>query len=250
MGNINKTFALILTLIITLSCLILLSVKPVTAQAIPKPSVPEFTVKFTYDSSCATDYYFEKNETYRTIEFLIKDQPIDRNRLLYDIRVKKANTTDNWQVFRFSAANYMGSNQTEYNALLTLNLTKIVFAEGSPSIFYYPQYYMHFDSGDLHVQIKAIVAKYVFPAPDNPYAGYYDVKAESDWSNTQTITVPERTASPSPTAPLPTVNIGPHTPEAEPFPTSVLVVALILLAVVIASVLLFRKHRKTVNVIQ
>ncbi len=49
-------------------------------------------------------------------------------------------------------------------------------------------------------------------------------------------------------SPIPTINTGPHMPETEPFPTStVLVAALILLAVVIASVLLFRRHRKTSN---
>jgi hypothetical protein len=40
-----------------------------------------------------------------------------------------------------------------------------------------------------------------------------------------------------------TINTGAHMPETEPFPTPVLVVALILLAVAIASVLLFRKHK-------
>ncbi len=50
--------------------------------------------------------------------------------------------------------------------------------------------------------------------------------------------------------PQPTPSSEPM-PETEPFPTStVLVVALILLAVVIASVLLFRKHRKTANLKQ
>ena len=49
-------------------------------------------------------------------------------------------------------------------------------------------------------------------------------------------------------SPIPTINTGPHMPETEPFPTStVLVAALILLAVVIASVLLFRRHQKNAN---
>jgi hypothetical protein len=57
------------------------------------------------------------------------------------------------------------------------------------------------------------------------------------------------TASPCPTS-MQTINTGAHMPETEPFPTSVLVVALSLLVVVIASVLLFRRHRKTTNVKQ
>jgi len=58
------------------------------------------------------------------------------------------------------------------------------------------------------------------------------------------------TASPSPTSPIGTINTGPHIPETEPFTTSVLVAALILLAVVIALVMFFRKHRKTANLKQ
>jgi hypothetical protein len=53
----------------------------------------------------------------------------------------------------------------------------------------------------------------------------------------------ESNVSPTPTSPIPTVNTGPHT---EPFPTlAVLVVALIFIAVIIASILLFERHRKT-----
>jgi hypothetical protein len=53
---------------------------------------------------------------------------------------------------------------------------------------------------------------------------------------------------PTPTSPMPTINTGSHTPQIEPFPTSTfLVLASVLIAVVIASLLLFRRHRKTVN---
>ena len=49
------------------------------------------------------------------------------------------------------------------------------------------------------------------------------------------------TASPSPTSPMPTINTGQHT---DLFPTSLLVVASVIIAVVIASVLLFVRQRK------
>lgn len=57
-------------------------------------------------------------------------------------------------------------------------------------------------------------------------------------------TTPSTSSSPSPTAPMQTVNTSPHIPEREPFPTSILVAVLILLVLVFASVLLFRRHRK------
>jgi hypothetical protein len=52
------------------------------------------------------------------------------------------------------------------------------------------------------------------------------------------------TASSGPSS-MQTINTGANIPETEQFPTPVLVVALILLAVATASALLFRKHRKT-----
>ena len=52
------------------------------------------------------------------------------------------------------------------------------------------------------------------------------------------------TASPSPTSPIPTINTG---SLVEPFPFPLLVVALVILAVVIASVMLFKKHQKSLT---
>jgi hypothetical protein len=60
----------------------------------------------------------------------------------------------------------------------------------------------------------------------------------------------ESNVSPTPTttSPIPTVNTGPHTPQAEPFPTlTILVVALIVIAAIIACLSLYRRNRKTVN---
>ncbi len=59
-------------------------------------------------------------------------------------------------------------------------------------------------------------------------------------------------STPTPTQPiLPTVNTGQNTPQTEPFPSlTVIVIALIVTAVVIVSVLLFRRHRKTTNLKQ
>lgn len=65
------------------------------------------------------------------------------------------------------------------------------------------------------------------------------------------IDIPVKLPTSSPSSPISTINTGPHMPETEPFPTStVLIVALILVAVVMASVLLFRKHRKTAKLMQ
>ncbi|NLB74922.1 MAG: hypothetical protein GX799_00445 [Crenarchaeota archaeon] len=103
--------------------------------------------------------------------------------------------------------------------------------------------------GQIDMQVIALIG---IEVPTDHQSGrvYRFDGVTSDWSNTQTITMPESSSSPtpSPTAPIGTINTGPHMPETEPCPTStVLVVALILLAVVSASVMFFRKHRKTAN---
>jgi hypothetical protein len=102
--------------------------------------------------------------------------------------------------------------------------------------------------GQIDMQVIALIG---IEVPTDHQSGrvYRFDGVTSDWSNTQTITMPESSSSPtpSPTAPIGTINTGPHMPETEPFPTSVLVVALVLLAVVSASVMFFRKHRKTAN---
>jgi len=46
MDRLSKSFAIFIILIIAISSLSLLLVKPASAQSIPKPSVPEFAVKF------------------------------------------------------------------------------------------------------------------------------------------------------------------------------------------------------------
>ena len=70
MSKIGKTFALFLTLIIAMSCLTLLTVKPAFAQSIASPSIPQFSVKYSglfYDPLSAVDN--------RTLFFTIRNQP-------------------------------------------------------------------------------------------------------------------------------------------------------------------------------
>ncbi len=94
MGNINKAFALLLTLIIALSCLTVLIVKPANAQSIPTPSVPKFTVKLTS---------FPNTQNY-SIQISIDSQPYaySYNGSLYqeyfNIRVKE-HSAQNWTEF-------------------------------------------------------------------------------------------------------------------------------------------------------
>ena len=63
----------------------------------------------------------------------------------------------------------------------------------------------------------------------------------SDWSNTQTITIPESNTSPTPTPYLPPRN-PPHLD-----PIYYLIPASIIVAIVVLSLLLYRSHRKTIS---
>lgn len=86
MGSISKSLALILILAMISSSLMM--VKPVSAQSIPKPSVPDFTLKFvdnSYDvpATVSTPNPYTNETTIlpgyhvsnKSIEIIVKNQP-------------------------------------------------------------------------------------------------------------------------------------------------------------------------------
>jgi len=92
MSKTSKTSAVFLTLIIVMSCLTLLIVRPASAQSTPKPSVPEFTLKYvdhSYDvpPTYGIDPYTGKKVVTKeghhvenkSIEVTIKNQPLSPN---------------------------------------------------------------------------------------------------------------------------------------------------------------------------
>jgi len=108
MGGLSKSFALILSLIMVISCLSLIT-KPASAQSIPTPSVPQFTVKFVNASYIVTttNPYTGESETQQisnnSIEVTIKNQPFHYSnngstyQIHFNVRAKPHFTnTDNW----------------------------------------------------------------------------------------------------------------------------------------------------------
>ena len=115
MEKINKGFYLLLVVVFTFSSLIL--VEPASAQSIPKPSGPDFTIKFvdhsyTVEESSQINPYNGKTEVipahqvqnYATIELTINYQHItpamerDFNaEFRYDINVK-GHFAKNWTI--------------------------------------------------------------------------------------------------------------------------------------------------------
>jgi hypothetical protein len=256
MSNTNKTTALLLTIIVAMSCLTLLTVKLANAQS-PTPSVPEFSLKIV-------DYMAGGG-----LQIEIKNQPVipnghDTSGIFYDFRYK-------WHE---SASWYHPEpNPTEWKRqyISEIGTTGVTTMVGSPNSYY--EKLGNTSSQELDLQIRAIngYQNTTFPFPpisiepgDNPII----VVSASDWSPTQTITLPAYSVIPNQTSsPAPTSSITPVTPTQSPkeSPTETpangipstsfllltnavaLIVIVVLLAVIVALLLLMR-HRKTAKV--
>ena len=103
MDSTNKGLAIFFILVMVISSLSLIMIKPACAQSIPKPSVPEFTVKFVNASYSVTttNPYTGANETQQisnnSIKVTINNQPFDNsnNQIYYNIRAKP-HFAENW----------------------------------------------------------------------------------------------------------------------------------------------------------
>ena len=224
MGKIGKTFALILTLIIAMSCVTLLTVKPVNAQSIPTPSVPQFTVQYVvYTSYIAPTYtinpYTGQNQTLtggytqenQTIEFTIENQPFtlytdssgNLIRLYYNFGVK-GHFTDTWTPYPFASVGQstcqstwryygglmnpqenLGSPEyTASNSRYTLSSVDVKFF----SLQSIPS------NSQVDFQVQALIG-HIDPItyqmnPNIGGEGYYSFTGQaSDWSTMQTITI-------------------------------------------------------------
>ena len=276
MGNASKTLALLLTLIIAMPCLTLLTVKPVNAQIIPKPSVPDFTLNYvdsSYDvpstTSTTTDPYTGKQTTttatgYRiynqSIYVSAKNQPFTPYNdsdghyinLAYTIR---------WKGYYSDSWNYL-PNRTAYYGVdgywspYEGNTTIVIGLNWKENPIEIHAINRDFDydyflggvpvNGTVDFQVQAFIGySELVPMPRNPYNdnGYYLVVTgqSSDWSSTQTITIPTSSISPSPnptSSPTQTPSPTPTVPEL-----SWLVIVPLLLSVFAVAVVV--RHRKT-----
>jgi hypothetical protein len=261
MGKISNSFALILSVILAVSILIM--AKPAFAQTstpstIATPSVPQFTVQPVGPFVIVNTTYFLDANTgktiakigytneYSAVNVTIKNPPFntyyydgskdDNISLYYNVRYKIANLNesleqvneDSWDQL-FSQANYSFTpSDSEY--------TVIPIHFGGYS----------FEGGLLYVQVGEVVENAsevwvsFFPNYGLPvgtagsYQTSYTVLATSGWSNIQTVNVPANiplSPTPNPSSPTPTV------PELS---WSVV----ILLMVSIFSVVLLIRHRK------
>jgi hypothetical protein len=242
----NKRKALLLIVVLAVSSLI--AVKPAPAEAsIPKPSVPEFTLKLadhSYDvppsTITATDPYTGKQTVTtkpgyhvenKTIEITIKNQPFvsssNLTNLYYDVRVK----------------GHFGENWTELYSYSEVTVGNLPLQSASENtVISTPQDYPA--GGQVDFQVEAIIGT-VHPLYNTNFA-YWEYET-SGWSNTQTITIPTSTPS-SPDSPSPA-----STPDQTSEPTTketpqtlqlaAIIGTVIAVAVVAAGLLVYFKKR-------
>jgi hypothetical protein len=245
MGIISKGFSLLLLVILAVSSL--MTVESVSAQSIPKPSVPSFTIKIidtSYDvpTTYSTDGYTGENITHpgrhvsqNSIQFTIRNQAFTPNvdgntlSLYYIIRTKgHFIDIDKWTIFP------------------TLQLDKsgyISAQSGADTVLILPGGLSFPANSQIDYQVQAILGyhKIVYP-----YMSTFE-SSSSDWSPTQTLTIlaraePSTPALPNPT-PSPTNTITSPTPAVPEFP-SWTITLLITIMLAIAGLLVYHKKHK------
>ena len=216
MGTIGKSFALILILIMAISSVGLLAVKPVSAQSIPKPSVPQFTLNLI-DSS--------------NIQIIIENQPLiltlSNESLYYNIGVKEHNS-DNW-------IELYTNNRPD---LPTLKGTIPIQSDSQNTTLDYPTY--GYSKGtELDFQTIAMYGYYYIQEPAShdplvPSQTAFGVLAdgESGWSPTQTITIPASS------------NLPTSTPTVPEFPITSIFSVLVVLSLLVVTLITIIKRKR------
>ena len=254
MARLGKSICLCLVGILAISTLLM--IKPVDAQVIPKPSVPEFTVDYVVHTSYieptyTINPYTGENETKtsggqvtnETVVFTIRNQPF----------APYEDTNGNYIGFYFNFR-YKGHYETQWSYEPFNPDGKSVYAAGGWAFGPFPHYaqsssdyttftfklhkFIEYSSestsdGQLDFQVQAQIGN-IFPSEGvSPSLGsYYNFTGQtSDWSSTHTITIGENSNTPSP---------SPTVPE---FPITAVLSLLIVLPLLV-TVLLRRKNQQ------
>jgi hypothetical protein len=217
----KKKATLLLITILAFSSLIM--IETVFAQSISKPAVPEFTLEFipsTYNVT-TTDPYTGVNTTEQfdnnTINIIIKN-PVGYSfsnmnyYLFYNVKVK-GHFSEVWDAL-YSYSNHSKSSEYSPNWLAVDENSEYTTAS-------YPANYEPYSQLDFQVEAVTMydgqvkVASHLFDFTGHYEAGYV-LGETSDWSDTQTITIPASQTPTSSTEPTPTPVSPTPTPYNEP----------------------------------
>lgn len=264
-----KCLSLCLVVVLVVSSLLM--VIPANAQSIPKPSVPEFTIKFvneSYTETTTNPYTGIKESTLisnNSIVITITNQPFDYSnyQLYYNIRSKpyfEGNWTEVYPVvtgassyeggYNYSYAQYINhySVQQSKSSFTTISFsvkpTDLYQATGYDVINYYGIPY----GSQLDFQVEAQVGHPsqiwvsdhpLLPIESGGFEPAVAYDTSSGWSNTQTITIGESSSTTTPTLPPDTVSDD-----------STLILFSIIIATLVISIislLLYVRHLKRSN---
>jgi len=275
MGSINKSFLLLLILILAASSLMM--AKPAFAKTIPTPSVPTFTVQPIGPSyTVPTTYSLNQSSglivaqlgyivEYPNVQVTIKNQPFtpyfnesigQEISLYYNIQVSphgENSWTDIYDFTPYGAYQYY-PEQSADSGYTNISIGVISGPDGQNAFI--PV------GAQTDIQVQAIIgyiaSTYVPPSPSQPftmgYTNYSFVGETSSWSNTETVTIPadiplSPTPAPtsSPSALTPTTT---QTSVTSASYASLLLIALVVIAVLLAVIvflLLYVRKRKPNN---
>jgi hypothetical protein len=223
---LNKCEALLLITLLAVSSLLLIG--PVSAQSIPKPSVPEFTLRIVarpYDvpPTATIDPYTGKtvitqggyHVENKSIDVVIKNQPFmlytangSEANLYYQIQFK-GHYTDDWQFYWPNAIGYTDNipqSGGDYTVISVPIGSDGVHA-GSETNF--PE------AGKVDFRVKALIGSFTLIPHGNLFSDRIEFNGEEgDWSNTQTITINETTPTVTPSTSLPSPSTSPSNSQS------------------------------------
>jgi len=222
-------------------------VMPVSAQSIPTPTVPTLSVKYVPASYSVTttNPYTGVSTTSQvdnsTMELTIKNQPFDypsNYHLYYDVRFKP-HFGGNWTDLYPPGTLFSNSNYSLSLYVSERPASNSVYTAISYSVIGWPTGATGWPSGgqiDFQVAAEIGINSTFYsiqtiggvPVGSGQYKPAIAYVSSSDWSSTQTVTIPASSVSPSPTPTVPELSSS--------------AVILMLIAVLFASVML--KHRK------
>ncbi len=255
MARMSRYLCLCLVVILAISSLSL--VKPINAQTIPKPSVPEFNLSLVGPAYVVpTTYHLDQNtgqivadvgytNEYSAVVITIKNQPYDTTygSLFYNIRLKNHERNDSWlypldNLFRMFQTYPTQSTDSDYtNITLTIQSNSLLVGVQND------------------IQVEAMlgnIGRHQEYSDTGQYLGapYVFNGQTSDWSNTQTIMIPayvpitsNSTLYPSSTLPNMGPIASPISNNADLTLTSTLIIIAIFVVTVI-SLLLYVRHLK------
>jgi hypothetical protein len=273
MGCKSKGFSLLLVIVLAVSSLIM--IEPATAQTptaspvpIPTPSVPTFTVQLVGPPYIKpTTFQLDQNtgqivanigysNEFSAVELTIKNQPLvfDYSNVhligafgfYYNIQIKPHSSSGDWtDIYHAWDYGYGVPSNSEYT---TLSFS----IEGQMGVGVLA-------GTQIDIQVQAMIGSIGRDAGSIPAPWVFRGQT-SAWSNAQTINIPANTPlsanSPSPTSSsnpaitptsTPTATNSTGNPISVPLNTLIAVVVVFLAIIVALSLLLFRKHRKTIS---